>query len=104
MAQGWFFDHRADVQNKMLCDKDGLISERTYFQFGQQAILKIINNVNILNFSTQSEKVEDIKGQLISKRFLGSSLSSKKQTKTRRILVKTNSFVRFLEFQDEMKM
>ena len=53
MAQGWFFDHRADVQNKMLCDKDGLISERTYFQFGQQAILKIINNVNILNFSTQ---------------------------------------------------
>ena len=54
----------------MLCDKDGLISERTYFQFGQQAILKIINNVNILNFSTQSEKVEDIKGQLISKRFL----------------------------------
>ena len=60
MAQGWFFDHRADVPNKMLCDKDGLISERTYFQFGQQAILKIINNVNILNFSTQSEKVEDI--------------------------------------------
>ena len=37
------------------------------------------------------------KGQIISKRFFLAEDSSKKQTKTRRILVKTNSFVRFLE-------
>ena len=43
------------------------------------------------------------KGKLISKRFLGSSISSKKRTKTSRILVKTNSFVRFLEEIDEPK-
>ena len=30
MAQGWFFDHRADVPNKMLYDKDGLISEHIF--------------------------------------------------------------------------
>ena len=38
-----------------------------------------------------------IKGQIISKRFFLAEDSSKKRTKTRRILVKTNSFVRFLE-------
>ena len=37
------------------------------------------------------------KGQIISKRFFLAEDSSKKRTKTRRILVKTNSFVRFLE-------
>ena len=36
------------------------------------------------------------KGQIISKRFFLTEDSSKKRTKTRRILVKTNSFVRFL--------
>ena len=36
------------------------------------------------------------KGQIISKRFFLAKDSSKKRTKTRRILVKTNSFVRFL--------
>ena len=35
------------------------------------------------------------KGQIISKRFFLAEDSSKKRTKTRRILVKTNSFVRF---------
>ena len=45
-------------------------------------------------------KVQDChisKGQVIPKGFFVSSISSKKQTKTRRIVVKTNSFVRFLE-------
>ena len=37
------------------------------------------------------------KGQIISKRFFLAKDSSKKRRKTRRILVKTNSFVRFLE-------
>ena len=37
------------------------------------------------------------KGQLISKWLFGVFNSSKKPTKTRRIVVKTNSFVRFLE-------
>ena len=37
------------------------------------------------------------KGQIISKRLFLVEDSSKKRTKTRRILVKTNSFVRFLE-------
>ena len=36
------------------------------------------------------------KGQIISKRFFLAEDSPKKQTKTSRILVKTNSFVRFL--------
>ena len=36
------------------------------------------------------------KGQIISKRFFLAEDSPKKRTKTRRILVKTNSFVRFL--------
>ena len=40
-------------------------------------------------------KRQFVKGQLISN--LVSSISSKKQTETRRIVVKTNSFVRFLE-------
>ena len=38
-----------------------------------------------------------IKGQVISKGFSVSSISSKKRTKTSRIVVKSNSFVRFLE-------
>ena len=39
-----------------------------------------------------------VKGQIISKSFFFLAKdSSKKRTKTRRILVKTNSFVRFLE-------
>ena len=38
-----------------------------------------------------------IKGQIISKRFFLAKDSSKKRTKTRRTLVKMNSFVRFLE-------
>ena len=38
-----------------------------------------------------------VKGQVISKGFLVSSISYKKRTKTCRIVVKTNSFVRFLE-------
>ena len=42
MVQGWFFDHRADVPNKMLCDKDGLISEHIF----NLANLKINNKVN----------------------------------------------------------
>ena len=37
------------------------------------------------------------KGQIISKRFFLAEDSSKKRTKTRRILVKTNSFVPFLK-------
>ena len=37
------------------------------------------------------------KGQIISKRFFLVEDSSKKRTKTRQILVKMNSFVRFLE-------
>ena len=37
------------------------------------------------------------KGQIISKRFFLAEDSSEKRTKTRRILVKTNSFLRFLE-------
>ena len=37
------------------------------------------------------------KGQIISKVFFLAEDSSKKRTKARRILVKTNSFVRFLE-------
>ena len=44
-----------------------------------------------------------IKGQLISKSFLRSSISSKKRTKTRRSVVKTNSFIRFLEEIDDTK-
>ena len=36
------------------------------------------------------------KGQIISKRFFQDEDSSKKRTKTRRTIVKTNSFVRFL--------
>ena len=43
------------------------------------------------------------KGQVISKWFLGSSISSKKRTKTRRIVVKMNSFVRFLDEIDDPK-
>ena len=43
------------------------------------------------------------KGQLISKWFLESLISSKKRTKTIRIVVKTNSFVRFLEEIDDSK-
>ena len=39
----------------------------------------------------------EAKGQVISKGFLVSSIPSKKRTKTCRIVVKTNSFVRFLE-------
>ena len=39
----------------------------------------------------------DLKGQIISKRFFLAKDSSKKRTKTRRTVVKTNSFVRFLE-------
>ena len=39
----------------------------------------------------------DTKGQIVSKRFFLAEDSSKKWTKTRRILVKTNSFVCFLE-------
>ena len=35
--------------------------------------------------------------------FLGSSISSKKRTKRSRIVVKTNSFVRFLEEMDDPK-
>ena len=38
-----------------------------------------------------------LKGQIISKGFFLAEHSSKKRTKTRRIPVKTNSFVRFLE-------
>ena len=38
-----------------------------------------------------------IKGQLISKANCQAEDSPKKRTKTRRILVKTNSFVRFFE-------
>ena len=37
------------------------------------------------------------KGQIISKRFFLAEDSSKKRTKTRRILVKMNLFVRFFE-------
>ena len=37
------------------------------------------------------------KGQIISKGNLVSSISSKKRTKTRRLVVNTNSFVHFLE-------
>ena len=40
---------------------------------------------------------DDAKGQIISKRFFLAEDSFKKRTKTRRILVNTNSFVRFLE-------
>ena len=43
------------------------------------------------------KKIIWAKGQIISKRFFLAEDSSKKQTKTRRILVKTNSFVRFSE-------
>ena len=43
------------------------------------------------------------KGQLISKWFFGSSISSKKQTKISLIVVKFNSFVRFLEEIDDPK-
>ena len=44
-----------------------------------------------------------LKGQMISKRFFLAEDSPKKRTKTRRILVKTNSFVRFLEEIDDPK-
>ena len=58
-------------------------------------------NLNLLD----GRNYEQIyKGQLISKRFFGgSSISSKKRTKTHRILVKTNLFVRFLEEIDDPK-
>ena len=48
---------------------------------------------------SQETLVDDFlaKGQLISKYILVSSISSKKQTKTRRIIVKTKLFVSFLE-------
>ena len=42
-------------------------------------------------------KNPNLKGQLILKRFLVSSLSSKKQTKTSRQVVKLNFFARVLE-------
>ena len=38
-----------------------------------------------------------LQGQIILKGYFVSSISSKKWTKTRRLVVKTNSFVRFLE-------
>ena len=41
--------------------------------------------------------VDRVKGQIISKCLFVSSISSKKQTKTCRTVVKTNSFVHFLE-------
>ena len=44
-----------------------------------------------------------VKGQLFSKRFLGSSISSRKRTKTSRHVSKTNLFVRFLEEIDAPK-
>ena len=48
--------------------------------------------------STSFQKnFEATKGQIISKHFFLAKDSSKKRTKTRRILVKMNSFVRFLE-------
>ena len=55
------------------------------------AIFDIVNRERILNESFLT------KGQIISKRFFLAEDSSKKQTKTRRILVKMNSFIRFLE-------
>ena len=42
-----------------------------------------------------------LKGQIISIRLFLAKDSSKKRPKTRRILVKTNSFVRFLEEIDD---
>ena len=58
-----------------------------------------------INLLRRASKITDqnfvqvlvFKGQIISKRFFLAEDSSKKRTKTRRILVKTNSFVRFLE-------
>ena len=44
-----------------------------------------------------------LKGQIISKRFFVAEDSPKKRMKTRRILVKTNSFVCFLEEIDDLK-
>ena len=43
------------------------------------------------------KKCQNSKGKIVSKRFFLAKDSSKKRTKTRHILVKTNSFVRFLE-------
>ena len=55
--------------------------------------------VNMIMHGSQETLVDDFlaKGQLISKYILVSSISSKKHTKTRRIIVKTKLFVRFLE-------
>ena len=55
-------------------------------------------------FSKKATKINGIftvdltlgKGQIISKRFFLAEDSPKKRTKTRHILVKTNSFVHFL--------
>ena len=53
--------------------------------------------IDMLANMTYGKKFQSFKGQIISKRFFLAEDYSKKRTKTRCILVKTNSFVRFLE-------
>ena len=60
--------------------------------FGKAEILVILVFLQLFHGSEANSK-----GQLISKWFLGSSISSKKRTKTSLIVVNLNSFVRFLE-------
>ena len=48
------------------------------------------------SLASRALPVDLVKGQIISKRFFLAEDSPKKQTKTRRIVVKTKSFVRFL--------
>jgi hypothetical protein len=62
-------------------------------------VLKIISEKRVVgDIRILIQKyIQSLKGQIISKRFFLAKDSSKKQTKTRRILVKTNSFVGFLE-------
>ena len=53
--------------------------------------------VRLTKIMNRADKIGHIfKGQIISKRFFLAEDSPIKRTKTRRILVKTNSFVRFL--------
>ena len=70
-----------------------IIEKRLFLRYLKMT--KIIKNIPSSVFPLS--EINIAKGQIISKRFFLAEDSSEKRTKTRRILVKMNSFVRFLE-------
>ena len=57
---------------------------------------QLISNSKILGLPNEAWFSVCTKGQIISKCLLESSISSKKRTKTHRIVVKMNSFISFV--------